>query len=137
MHAVLNFHCNLGIVSSLELQNSAELAVQAGHCSRVRIENREDVLTIDTSAQVTPISHGHTQWSHELPPPAKEHNPGIKQRTTRRKADQECEAVATSCSSTMLNRNRNKGQERCAETQPVPMATVGSCRHNLNASCMY
>ena len=41
MHAVLNFHCNLGIVFSLELQNSAELAVQAGHCSRVRIENRD------------------------------------------------------------------------------------------------
>ena len=40
MHAVLNFHCNLGIVFSLELQNSAELAVQAGHCSRVRIMAR-------------------------------------------------------------------------------------------------
>ena len=43
MHALLKFHCNLGIVFSLELQNSAEPAVQAGHCSRVRIENRDDV----------------------------------------------------------------------------------------------
>eukprot|EP01043_Picozoa_sp_COSAG02_P029668 COSAG02_NODE_1857_length_10645_cov_24.485302_10_plen_132_part_00 len=32
MHAVLKFQCNLGCVSRHELQNSAELAVKAGHC---------------------------------------------------------------------------------------------------------